>query len=76
MVEGRAPHGPRPGGTCRPVEELAVAVSYTHFIYFSRTLTDEENTLDEQESPTTVPDFSGEYTRAIGVINANVELSF
>ncbi len=64
------------GGKFRPSETFAIAFSYTHFIYFSRTLEDGDSTLDEQELPTRVPDFSGEYSQSVGVINTNVELSF
>jgi long-chain fatty acid transport protein len=64
------------GGRFTPADWLAFAVTYTHFIYISRELSDADSTLDEQELPTRVPDFSGEYRQQIGVVNANVELFF
>jgi long-chain fatty acid transport protein len=63
------------GAKFRPVDMFAFSISYTHFIYFSRDTTG-KNVLASQELPTKVPDFGGEYSQAIGVINTNVELSF
>lgn len=63
------------GWKFRPADVFALAISYTHFIYFSRDTTG-KNTLSTQDLPTKVPDAGGEYSQAIGVINTNVELSF
>lgn len=64
------------GGRFLVADWMALAVTYTHFIYFSRELSDEDSKLDELELPTRVPDASGEYSQQIGVLNANVEMFF
>ncbi len=64
------------GGRLQIVKQVAAAVTYTHIFYFPR------NTAGKNESATTFvppsngPDTGGRYSQTIGVINANVELSF
>ena len=64
------------GGRFLVADWMAIAATYTHFIYFSRELSDADSELDELELPTRVPDASGKYSQAIGVLNANVEMFF
>jgi len=65
-------------------EIFAGALSYTHLFYVPRETQDEcqdglcptDSILPAQQSPSISPDSGGRYTQTIGVINANVQLSF
>ncbi len=54
---------------------FAAAISYTHIFYASRDTTG-ESVLPKLSPPSRSPDSGGQYTQTIGVINANVQLSF
>ncbi|HTJ84640.1 MAG TPA: outer membrane protein transport protein [Polyangiaceae bacterium] len=56
-------------------ETFAAALSYTHIFYAPRDTTG-ESVLPSLAPPSRTPDSGGEYTQTIGVINANVQLSF
>lgn len=56
-------------------ELFAAALSYTHIFYVPRDTTG-ESIFPLLEAPSKTPDSGGEYTQTIGVINANVEVSF
>ena len=64
------------GGLRFEVSELfGAALSYTHIFYVPRD-TSGKSVLAELEFPSRSPDAGGNYTQTIGVINANVQLSF
>lgn len=56
-------------------EIFAAAISYTHIFYAPRDTTG-KSVLPVLEAPSKSPDSGGVYTQTIGVINANVQLSF
>jgi len=56
-------------------EIFAAALSYTHLFYVPRDTTGQSE-LPTYEPPSRTPDSGGEYTQTIGVINANVQVSF
>ncbi len=56
-------------------EPLALAVSYTQVIYFSRDTTG-KSILDDQAPPSAGPDAGGKYSQSIGVLNVGAELAF
>lgn len=56
-------------------DTFAAAISYTHLFYVNRDTTG-ESTLPAYLPPSRSPDSGGKYTQTIGVINANVQLSF
>lgn len=58
-----------------PSELFGVALSYTHLFYVPRDTTG-KSVLANLESPSKSPDAGGNYTQTIGVLNANVQLSF
>lgn len=57
------------------IDSLAGALSYTHVMYLSRD-TSGKSQNSSYELPSRGPDSSGVYKQWIGVVNANVELSF
>ena len=57
------------------VKQLAVAASYTHFIYFERD-TNGISKNAEYAQPSRGPDAGGVYTQRVGVINVNLEAMF
>lgn len=63
------------GGKFHIGRHLALALSYTHFIYFARDNAGKSQ-LDEFQPNSKGPDAGGEYTQWIGVINANAEVAF
>ena len=56
-------------------DQLAVATSYTHFIYFERD-TNGISKNAEYAQPSRGPDAGGVYNQRVGVINVNVEAMF
>jgi long-chain fatty acid transport protein len=56
-------------------DTFAASLSYTHLFYVNRDTTG-KSVLPVLEPPSRSPDSGGIYTQTIGVINANVQLSF
>jgi long-chain fatty acid transport protein len=54
---------------------LALAGTYTQFIYFARE-TDVRDQANKPVFPSATPDAAGKYTRSIGALNVNVEYTF
>jgi long-chain fatty acid transport protein len=66
---------PAIGAKFRAGSIFAAAVSYTQFIYLPRDNSG-ESTLAGLDAPSRTPDGGGQYSQAIGALNANVELVF
>jgi long-chain fatty acid transport protein len=63
------------GAKLKPIDMLAIAVSYTHFIYIPRDTTD-KSVNDDFAGQSKGPDAGGEYTQTIGALNVNLQLHF
>jgi long-chain fatty acid transport protein len=63
------------GARLKVVEQLQVALSYTHIFYATRDNTGKSGHAD-YPLPSRSPDAGGIYSQTIGVVNANVDVSF
>lgn len=67
------------GGRMQFAKQFAAALTYTHLFYLPRNTAGKAGVSESGElfaAPSNGPDSGGTYTQSIGVINANVELSF
>lgn len=67
------------GGRFQIVKQFAAALTYTHLFYLPRDTAGKSGVTESGArfaAPSNGPDAGGTYTQTIGVINANVELSF
>jgi long-chain fatty acid transport protein len=63
------------GGRLQPIDQIGLALSYTHFFYVPRD-TSGKSVNDEFQTPGKGPDAGGEYTQTIGTFNVNVSVRF
>ena len=66
------------GGRLKVNDHFAAALSYTHLFYVPRDTTGkfEPSQYGGVTNPSRGPDAGGSYSQWIGVINANVDVSF